>query len=40
MDEVRAYIPLEGERFVAIDRETGATAWIVDIESAWPPLDS
>ena len=38
MDEVRAYIPLEGERFIAIDRETGATVWMVDIESAWPPL--
>ena len=38
MDEMRAYIPLEGERFVAIDRETGETAWMVDIESAWPPL--
>jgi outer membrane protein assembly factor BamB len=38
MDEARAYIPLEGERLIAIDRETGATVWTVDIESAWPPL--
>jgi outer membrane protein assembly factor BamB len=38
MDEARAYIPLEGERIVAIDRQTGATAWMLDIESAWPPL--
>jgi outer membrane protein assembly factor BamB len=38
MDEERAYIPLEGEHFVAIDRATGATVWNVDIESAWPPL--
>ena len=38
MDEARAYIPLEGEHIVAIDRQTGATAWMLDIESAWPPL--
>jgi outer membrane protein assembly factor BamB len=38
MDEARVYIPLEDEHFIAIDRETGATAWTVDIESAWPPL--
>ena len=38
MDEARAYVPLEGERIVAIDRQTGATAWMLDIESAWPPL--
>jgi outer membrane protein assembly factor BamB len=38
LDEARVYIPLEGEHFIAIDRETGATAWTVDIESAWPPL--
>jgi outer membrane protein assembly factor BamB len=38
MDELRAYIPLDGEHFAAIDRETGATAWTMDIESAWPPL--
>ena len=38
MDEVRAYIPLDGEQLIAIDRETGATVWTVDIESAWPPL--
>jgi outer membrane protein assembly factor BamB len=38
MDDVRAYIPLEGERFIAIERETGMTVWTVDIESAWPPL--
>jgi outer membrane protein assembly factor BamB len=38
MDEMRVYIPLEGEHFSAIDRETGATVWTVDIESAVPPL--
>jgi outer membrane protein assembly factor BamB len=38
MDEARAYIPLEGERLVALERETGATVWTVNIESAWPPI--
>ena len=38
MDETRVYIPLQGEHFIAINRETGATAWTADIESAWPPL--
>jgi outer membrane protein assembly factor BamB len=37
-DQARIYIPLEGEHFIAIDRDTGETAWTVDIESAWPPL--
>jgi outer membrane protein assembly factor BamB len=37
-DDSRVYIPLDGEHFAAIDRETGATVWTVDIESAWPPL--
>ncbi len=38
MDDRRVYIPLDGERFVAIDRETGAMVWSMDIESQWPPL--
>jgi len=38
MDELRVYIPLDGEHFAAINRETGATEWTVDIESAWPPM--
>ena len=38
MDDSRVYIPLDGEHFAAIDRETGTTVWTVDIESAWPPL--
>jgi eukaryotic-like serine/threonine-protein kinase len=38
MDEARVYIPLQGEHFIAISRETGDTAWTVDIESDWPPL--
>lgn len=38
MDESRVYIPLDGEHFAALDRETGKTLWTADIESAWPPL--
>jgi outer membrane protein assembly factor BamB len=38
MDEARVYVPLDGEHFSALHRETGATEWTVDIESAWPPL--
>jgi outer membrane protein assembly factor BamB len=38
LDAERAYIPLEGEHFIALKRESGDTAWTVDIESASPPL--
>jgi outer membrane protein assembly factor BamB len=38
MDEARVYIPLQGEHVIAIDRRTGETIWMVDIESNWPPL--
>ena len=38
MDELRIYVPLDGEHCVAINRDTGTTVWTVDIESAWPPL--
>jgi outer membrane protein assembly factor BamB len=38
MDEVRVYVPLDGEHFAAIDRETGATVWTTEIESSWPPV--
>jgi outer membrane protein assembly factor BamB len=38
MDDTRVYVPLEGERFVALKRETGETVWTADIESQWPPL--
>ena len=38
IDDTRVYIPLEGEHFVALERETGRTVWTVDIESAWPPV--
>jgi outer membrane protein assembly factor BamB len=38
MDDARVYVPLAGEHFSAIDRDTGKTAWTVEIESDWPPL--
>jgi outer membrane protein assembly factor BamB len=40
MDEARVYIPLQDEHIIAIDRRTGETIWMVDIESNWPPLVS
>jgi outer membrane protein assembly factor BamB len=40
MDDARVYIPLEGEHVIAIDRRTGETIWMVDIETNWPPLVS
>ncbi len=38
MDDLRVYVPLDGEHLAAIDRETGAVLWTADIESVWPPL--
>jgi outer membrane protein assembly factor BamB len=38
MDDARVYIPLQGEHVIAIDRRTGETVWMVDVESDWPPL--
>jgi outer membrane protein assembly factor BamB len=38
MDDHRVYVPLQGEHFISIARDTGETAWTADIESAWPPL--
>ena len=40
MDDARVYIPLQGEHVIAIDRGTGDTIWMVDIETNWPPLVS
>ena len=40
MDEARVYIPLQGEHLVALDRATGETLWMIDVESNWPPLVS
>lgn len=38
MDDARVYIPLQGEHFIALDRQTGETVWTVDVESDWTPL--
>src|SRR5262245_49083722 len=40
MDDARVYIPLQGEHFIALDRATGETVWMADIESEWTPLVS
>jgi len=38
MDDQRVYAPMQGEHFIALNRETGETAWMVDVESEWAPL--
>jgi outer membrane protein assembly factor BamB len=38
MDDQRVYVPMQGEHFIALERETGETAWTVDVESDWTPL--
>lgn len=38
MDDERIYIPLREAMLVAIDRETGALAWMREIETAIPPV--
>jgi outer membrane protein assembly factor BamB len=38
MDATRIYVPLEGENLLAIERESGATRWRRDVESAWQPV--
>ena len=38
MDEDRVYIPLESQQVIALERSTGKTLWLVDVESAWPPV--
>ena len=38
MDQQRVYIPLSSEQIVALDRRSGATVWMREIESAWPPV--
>jgi outer membrane protein assembly factor BamB len=38
MDDHRVYVPLQGEHFISIARDTGETLWTADIESAWAPL--
>ena len=38
LDEARAYFLLETGRLVALNRETGATEWTFELESAHPPV--
>lgn len=38
LDSARAYIPLDSEQIVALDRETGDISWMADVESLWPPV--
>ncbi len=38
MDDLHVYVPLQSERLVALDRQSGATVWRRDIETQWPPL--
>ena len=38
MDDQRVYVAMQGEHFIALNRETGETEWTVDVESEWPPL--
>ena len=38
MDRQRVYIPLSSNQILALDRKTGATVWMREIESAWPPV--
>jgi outer membrane protein assembly factor BamB len=38
LDRLRAYIPLESEQVLAVDRESGDAMWTADVESAWPPV--
>jgi eukaryotic-like serine/threonine-protein kinase len=40
MDDQRVYIPLQSGQIVALNRETGATAWSVDLKSSWAPMVS
>lgn len=40
MDDQRVYVPLQSGQIVAINRETGVTAWSFDLMSAWPPMVS
>jgi outer membrane protein assembly factor BamB len=38
LDKTRAYIPLQSGQVVAVDRETGTTAWSAEIQNASTPL--
>ena len=36
MDDARVYIPQRNEQITALDRQTGAVAWVRSIETVWP----
>src|ERR1019366_1960064 len=36
-DATRAYFPIEGDRLVAYDYETGEQAWTASIKAEWEP---
>jgi outer membrane protein assembly factor BamB len=38
MDSARVYVPLESRQVLALHRETGVVAWLVDVASTWPPV--
>ena len=38
LDETRAYIPLQSGQIVALNRESGATEWSIELSSSWAPL--
>jgi outer membrane protein assembly factor BamB len=36
LDDARVYIPLSSKQVVALDRETGSTAWSRELDTEWP----
>ena len=38
MDAERVYIPLMSDQVIAIDRESGLTVWVADVETVWTPV--
>jgi outer membrane protein assembly factor BamB len=40
LDAERVYVPLQSGELVALNRETGATEWSVELMSTWPPMVS
>jgi outer membrane protein assembly factor BamB len=40
LDGFRAYIPLQSGRLLALDRESGASEWSIELAGSWPPIVS
>lgn len=40
LDSATVYIPLEGGALVALDRDTGASRWMVDAATRWPVVSN